>query len=154
MIGYAGRAGAGALARANREQLAGVFPAGILSVAARKGPSFPVPDRLAVLSRVRLGEGGVLRGLWILGEKLQCGLDVEIGKVLLRQEDVEVCEMFGADLYRIDAGGGWLIAVRNAQDALRVLQQMEIPSSVIGSTTTGRRRTVWMGDMPRYLEGP
>lgn len=154
MIGYAGEKGTKSRARARREHLEEVFSAQILASVFLEGGTFPVPEDLKTICRVRLGEGGVLRGLWILGEKLQCGLSVQIRTIPLRQEDVEICEYLGEDLYRIDAGGGWLIAVRHADKALRILQRKGIPAAVIGTTTSGTARTVWMGDVPRYLEGP
>lgn len=154
MAGYAGRAGASSLARSSADVLKRELPEGVLSAAKKMGPYLQIPDSVPLLARERLGKGGVLRGLWILGEKLQCGLSVQIRTIPLRQEDVEICEYLGEDLYRIDAGGGWLIAVRHAEEALRILQRKGIPAAVIGTTTSGTARTVWMGDVPRYLEGP
>jgi hydrogenase maturation factor len=92
--------------------------------------------------------------LWILGEKLQCGFDVDLRSILLKQEDVEVCELLGADIYRIDASGGWLVASGKAEDALRIFRKENIPASVIGICRAGLQRQLRLGDDIRFLEEP
>lgn len=153
MAGYAGRCGAQALALSRRKDLEQELPSGIVNLAARPGPYLAIPDSVPVFSRSRLGAGGVLRGLWILAEKLQCGFDVDLRRVLLRQEDVEICEILGEDIYGIDASGGWLIAVRTAEAAMQILRKEQIPAGVIGTCSANRVRALHMGEAVRYLEG-
>ena len=154
MAGYAGRAGASSLARSSADVLKKELPEGVLSAAKKMGPYLQIPDSVPLLARERLGKGGVLRGLWILGEKLQCGFDVDLRSILLKQEDVEVCELLGADIYRIDASGGWLVASGKAEDALRIFRKENIPASVIGICRAGLQRQLRLGDDIRFLKEP
>ena len=41
-----------------------------------------------------MGEGGFLSALWKMAEASEVGLEVDFRKVLIRQETIEVCEIF------------------------------------------------------------
>ena len=59
-------------------------------------------------------EGGIFGALWEMAEASGVGLEIDLKKIPIRQETVEVCEFFGVnpylfDLQRVyaDGGTGW-----------------------------------------------
>ncbi len=154
MTGYAGASGARELARTNRSLLRQELPALIVQGAMKEQSSWDMPEGAPFLGRVRLKEGGVLRALWILSQKLQCGFEVDIRKIPVLQEMVEVCEILNADLYTIASCGGWIAATAKTEEFLALCRREDIPARVIGKTTRGMVRALRLGDVVRYLEGP
>ena len=59
-------------------------------------------------------EGGIFGALWEMAEASGVGLEIDLKKIPIRQETVEVCEVFRSeslsfDLQRVyaDGGTGW-----------------------------------------------
>lgn len=154
MIGYAGESGARELACAHRSLLLEELPSSIVRSAMKELPAFDVPDGADFLGRVKLKDGGVLRALWILSQKIQSGFEIDIRKIPVRQEMVEVCGILDADIYTIASCGGWIVATARPQRFLELCRHCDIPACVIGKTTRKMARALRMGDAVRYLEGP
>ena len=74
----------------------------------------------------------------ILAEKLQCGCEVDMRRIPVRQEDVEICEILGKDIFRICSSGGWLAACDTAEETVARLRRAQIPAFRIGRTISGR----------------
>ena len=55
-------------------------------------------------------EGGVFGALWEMAEGAGTGLDVDLRKIPIRQETVEICEFFGVNPYLIMSSGSMMIA--------------------------------------------
>lgn len=154
MTGFAGMSGARELACAHRSFLSEELPSSIVRRAMRERPCYDLPDGADFLARVKLKDGGVLRSLWILSQKLQCGFEIDIRKIPVLQEMVEVCEILHEDLYTIPSYGGWIAASTKSRELLALCSREQIPAAVIGKTTAGMARAISMGDSVRYLEGP
>ncbi len=154
MLGYAGQSGARSLAVTHRLSLLRELPSSIVKEAAREYPPCNVPDEAEWFARAQLKDGGILRGLWILSQKMQCGFEVDIRKIPVTQESVEVCEILNADIYSLPSGGGWLLAAAKADEVLALCRKKNIPASCIGITIREHVRALRLGDTVRYLEGP
>lgn len=48
-----------------------------------------------------LGKGGVLGGLWNMLEQINAGMEIDLRKIPIRQETVEICEFFDLNPYYI-----------------------------------------------------
>ena len=48
-------------------------------------------------------EGGILSGLWKMAEASGVGLDVDLRKIPIRQETIEVCERLDVDPYKLES---------------------------------------------------
>ena len=46
-----------------------------------------------------MGEGGFLSALWKMAEASQVGLEMDFSKVPIRQETIEICEIFDINPY-------------------------------------------------------
>ena len=52
-----------------------------------------------------MGEGGFLSALWKMAEASEVGLEADFRKVPIRQETIEVCEIFDLNPYKLQADG-------------------------------------------------
>lgn len=152
MTGYAGQKETARLAARHREMLLARFPLSLVDAAANMAQNYEPPEACLPETRVRIGAGGVTAALWILGEKLQSGLTADLLSIPIRQETVEICELFDLDPYELSGDGAWLIAVADAEEAVWHCSSKGIPASRIGTTTPGEARVLSCGEITRYLE--
>jgi hydrogenase expression/formation protein HypE len=83
-------------------------------------------------------EGGVLGALWEMAQASGTGFMVREDLMPVRRVTRKLCESFGLDPLRLISSGSMLIAVRDADEAVRRLSGAGIPATVIGSVTEGR----------------
>ena len=82
------------------------------------------------------------------------GLDVDLKKIPIRQETVEVCEQFGLNPYLLMSSGAMLIGTEQGEILVRKLQEAGIPGTVIGQAVEGSSRILRNGEEIRYLDRP
>ena len=83
-------------------------------------------------------EGGVLGALWEMAQASGTGFMVREDLMPVRRVTRKLCESFGLDPLRLISSGSMLIAVRDADEAVRRLSGAGIPATVIGRVTEGR----------------
>ena len=54
--------------------------------------------------------GGILSGLWKMAEASGVGMDVDLRRIPIRQETIEVCERLDVDPYKLESEGTVLLA--------------------------------------------
>lgn len=102
-----------------------------------------------------LSEGGAFDGLWEFGERLGSGMKVDLRKIPISQETVELSEFFGVHPYRLLSAGALLIACENGEELVRILTEHGIEAVLIGETTPGERARVFQNEEEiRYMEKP
>jgi len=99
-------------------------------------------------------EGGIFGALWEMAEASGIGLEIDLKKIPIRQETVELCECFDLNPYCLISSGSMLMAIDNGYDLVRALEKKGIPAAVIGKATKGKDRVVVNDDEVRYLEPP
>ena len=100
-------------------------------------------------------EGGVFGALWEVAASGNVGLTVELKKIPLKQETVEVCEFFDLNPYQLISSGSMLIACDNGHDLVEHLAKKNIHSAVVGKfTDTNDKIIIYDVDETRYLEPP
>ena len=97
-------------------------------------------------------EGGIFGALWELAERLGVGLEIDLKKIPVKQETIEVCEYFDLNPYEIISGGCLLIVTRDGFDLINALAKEQIPAVVIGKTTGNNDRIVVKDEERRFLE--
>mgnify|MGYP002988047565 FL=1 len=97
-------------------------------------------------------EGGVFGALWEMGSGSGVGLDIDLKKIPIRQETVEVCEALGLNPYILMSSGS--IAADDGYGLAEKLKQAGIPASVVGKATSGNERILRNGEDTRYLDKP
>ncbi|WP_342757448.1 AIR synthase-related protein [Kineothrix sedimenti] len=155
---WIGLEGTAMIARRMEEQLLTRYPVRLIENA--KGfdrfLSIVPEAAAAVKSGVRamhgVTEGGIFGALWEMSEGAGVGLEIDLKKLPVKQETIEVCEFFEINPYELLSGGCLLMAADNGYDLVRTLEQEGVPAAVVGKTTDNNDRVVINGDEKRFLE--
>ncbi len=99
-------------------------------------------------------EGGIFGALWELAEASGVGLEIDLKKIPIRQETVEICEYFGLNPYYLISSGSMLMASDKGHDLVRELEREGIHAAVIGKVMPGNDRIIRNEEEIRYLEPP
>lgn len=98
--------------------------------------------------------GGIFAALWELGSSSNVGLNVDIKKLPIFQETVEICEECKLNPYELMSDGCLLITTPNGEDMVRLLNEANINATIIGHITDNNDRTIINGDEIRYIDLP
>ena len=99
-------------------------------------------------------EGGIFGALWEMAEASGVGLSIDLKKIPVKQETIEICNYYDLNPYELISSGSMLIAADNGYDLVRELERQGIHSAVIGKATEGNDRVVINQDERRFLEPP
>ena len=78
----------------------------------------------------------------------------ELRKLPIRQETVEITELFDLDPYRMDSKGAVLIGTFHGMELTEELKRAGIPATVIGRVSKGPERILYNQEIKRYIEKP
>ncbi len=113
---------------------------------------------VAVLSGVSamhdVTEGGIFGALWEMAESSGVGLEIDLRKIPLKQETIEVCEFFHINPYELISSGCMLMASPDGNTLVRELEKAGVHAVVIGKATTGNDRILLNEEERRFLEPP
>lgn len=101
-----------------------------------------------------LSAGGVFNGLWELAAYGSLGIDVDLKKIPVRQEIIELCELFECNPYQLASGGALLLTADIGLLLAERMQQAGFAAVKIGETTDSNDRIIRNDDEVRYLEEP
>lgn len=152
--------GTSIIAKEREAELYEVLPKGFVDTAKGFDQYLSVlpESRIAVAHGVSamhdITEGGIFGALWEFGEGAGVGLDVDLKKIPIRQESVEVCERYGLNPYMLMSSGSMLIGTSRGAALVRALEDAGIPAALIGQATDKADRILRNGDEIRYLDRP
>ena len=91
-------------------------------------------------------EGGVICGLWELGEASKTGIEVEESRIAVADETESVCDALGLDPLRVLSSGSLLITARaaNADRIAKSLQRSGIAAAIVGEITKPEKRRIFI----------
>lgn len=115
-------------------------------------PEAAIASKAGVCAMHDLSEGGVFGALWELAEAAGVGLEVDLKKLPIRQETVEICEFFDVNPYKLLSQGSLLLAAKDGVRIVRELEQAHIPAVIVGKTTDSNDRVLYQMDERRFLE--
>ena len=101
-----------------------------------------------------LSEGGILGGLWEFAGKHGVGLEIDMKKIPVKQEIIEICEHYELNPYALRSGGSLLMAVNHGSNLVWELNKLGIEATVIGRITDGNDRILRNQEETRYLDLP
>lgn len=101
-----------------------------------------------------ISEGGIFRALWEVAESAGVGLQVDLKKIPIRQETIEVCEFFQINPYELLSGGSLIMITDDGEALVQKLAEAEIPATVVGKITAGNDRVIINEDETRFLDRP
>ncbi len=157
---WIGLQGTALLAKRHRERLLARYPAYLVEEAASfdRWQSIVPEAWAAVKSGVRamhdVSEGGIFGALWELAEGAGVGLTIDMRKLPLRQETVEVCECCGVNPYQLLSGGCLLMTAEDGPGLAAALGERQIPAAVIGRVTDSNDRILLNDGEIRYMDRP
>lgn len=99
-------------------------------------------------------EGGIFGALWEMASASHVGLEVELRKIPVKQETIEICNFFDINPYCLCSGGCMLMAAPDGEALVMALNEAEIPATVIGKFTDSNDRVLINGETRRFLESP
>lgn len=152
--------GTAILARHNREGLLTRYPAYLVEEAEgfERYLSIIPEAAAAVKSGVRVmhdaSEGGILASLWELAESSGVGLTIDLRKIPIRQETVEVCEFCEVNPYMLASSGCLILAADQGEVLVERLAEEGIPAVVAGRITDSHDRLLYNAEEKRYLDKP
>lgn len=170
MTSFAGLEGSAILGFEKEKELSRQFSASLVQTAKEAADHLSVRSAAEILWRlsgesgfckngirmVNLSEGGFYAGLWKLAEKTRCGVDVDLKKVPILQETIEIANFFDIDPYWMESAGSLLAAIPagKAEEVLTGLAESNIPAAVIGTLNDTNQKIIRNGDEMRFLDRP
>lgn len=109
---------------------------------------------IGVSAMHQITSGGILASLWDMAEGAGIGLSVDMKKMTVRQETIEVCEYFHLNPYQLTGAGSVLAVTPKGEELADTLNREGVPAVIIGHTTDSRERVIYNGDEMRYLDRP
>jgi hydrogenase maturation factor len=97
-------------------------------------------------------QGGIFGALWEMAEAADVGLEIDLKKIPIRQETIEICEFFDINPYKLASQGAMLMAAQDGNALVRALVQADIPAAVIGKATDRNDRILLCDGERRFLE--
>lgn len=111
-------------------------------------------EKAGASARYLMGDGGFLAALWKMAEASGVGLEADLRSVPIRQETIEICEIFDVNPYKLLSGGSMLLGMQGGDAFVQELHREGIMAAVIGQTNSGNDRLLYSGGNARYLERP
>lgn len=157
---WIGLEGTARLVERNREKLLARYPAGFLEEAACFDrwlsviPEAATAVKSGVCAMHDASEGGIFGALWELAERAGVGLTIDLKKLPLRQETVEVCECCNVNPYELLSGGCLVMTAWDGPGLAAALAAEGISAAVVGKITDSRDRIIRNEDEVRYMDRP
>ncbi len=158
MTKSAGLAGAALLAKHYRENLHERYTYTFIDKAAARAADVSVLQEVKVLKEFGIrhmhdvAEGGVFGAVWEFCERLSTGVELDLKKIPICQETVEICEYFDVNPYQLKGDGALLFLTHDSASVIKALKEAGIPAAVIGKINDGNDRILSNEDETRFLE--
>ncbi len=160
MTKWAGLEGTSIIANKKAQMLSETLPEEIIKEAASfikyisVAPEAQIAAGAGATAMHDVTEGGVFGALWEMGEASDVGICVDLNKIPIRQETIEVCEALDVNPYMLVSSGSLLIGCKNGNLVVSLLAEKGISSAVIGRAVEGKDRVALNNGEPRYLTPP
>lgn len=99
-------------------------------------------------------EGGIFAGLWDIAGELKSGLSVDLKKIPIRQETIELSEVLEINPYLIDSTGAVAIITGSASELIRSLENEGIKAESVGTLKAGNDKVLLNDGEVRYIDRP
>lgn len=102
----------------------------------------------------QITSGGILASLWEMAESSNVGMEVDLKKMTIKQETVEVCEFCHLNPYQLTSTGSVLIFTERGEELVSKYAEEGICATVLGRTTVDNARVILGGEEKRFLDRP
>ena len=148
------------LARERKAELCTRYPVRMIEEAAAYNkylsviPEAATAMKSGVCGMHDVSRGGVFGALWELAQRAGVGLEIDLKKIPVKQETIEICEFFELNPYELLSGGCLIMTAKDGDALVAALEQENIPAVIVGRTTGGNDRIIYNDDEKRYLDRP
>lgn len=160
MTKWAGLEGTAILASDREEALAARYSTDFLAGAKEWLQQISIVEDAKIAKSVGVSgmhditEGGVFGALWEFASASGVGVEVDLKKIPMKQETIEICEFFDLNPYMLMSSGCLLIGTKKGNEVVDRLKKAGIPAAVIGRAVSGNDKIIINGEEKRYLEAP
>lgn len=157
---WIGLEGTARLARERKEELCTRYPVRMVEEAAGFDrylsviPEAATAMKSGVCGMHDVSRGGIFGALWEMASGAGVGLEIDLKKISVKQETVEICEFFGINPYELLSGGCLIMVTQDGNGLVGELQRNQIPAVIIGRTTAGNDRILFNEEERRFLDMP
>ena len=157
---WIGLEGTARLAKCHREKLSKRFPMRMIEDAVDYDrylsiiPEAATAVKSGVCGMHDVSRGGIFGALWELASGAGVGLNVDLKKLPVRQETIEICEYFALNPYELLSGGCLIMTAWDGEKLVMDLAGIKIPAQVVGKTTDSNERVLYNGGEKRFLDMP
>ena len=113
-----------------------------------------VAKEFGVSAMHQITSGGILAALWEMSEASGVGIEVDLKKMAIKQETVEVCEFCHLNPYQLTSAGSILVMTDRGEELVQKFEEMGVQASLLGKTTADGARVIIGGEEKRFLERP
>ena len=117
-------------------------------------PEAGIGKQAGATSMHDITEGGIYGALWEMAESSGVGITVDLKKIPIKQQTIEICEFYDLNPYLLISSGCLLMSAERGNELVDALKEKDIPAAVIGKVTSGNDRIIMNEDEKRYLEPP
>lgn len=111
-------------------------------------------EQYGVLAARQIGGEGFFASLWHLLEEVDMGCEVQLDRVPIFQETIEICDLFDINPFEVPSGENLIIACRRGAELSWFLNTQGIANVLIGVLLPPPARRIEEGDHTRYLDKP
>ena len=150
--------GTAILATQHEQELSGRYAAPFIDRAKRFIDYLSIRSEAAVAAKSGvaamhdISEGGVFGALWEMGQSSGVGLEIDLKKIPIRQETVEICEFFDLNPYKLVSGGAAVMAAEDGNALVHAIRLAGGDATIVGKATDSNDRVLINGDERRFLE--
>lgn len=157
---WVGLEGTSIIAKEREAELLARFPGSVVRTAQEFDRYLSVAPEAAIAVDCGVGamhdvtEGGIFGALWEMAEASGVGLEVDLRRIPIRQETIEICEFYHINPYQLISSGSMLMAAKDGGELVRRLEQAGIAATAVGRITAGNDRLLLNEGERRFLEPP
>ena len=113
-----------------------------------------VAKEFGVSAMHQITSGGILAALWEMSEASGVGIEVDLKRMTIKQETVEVCEFCHLNPYQLTSVGCVLIFTDRGEELVSKYAEEGIQATILGRTTVDTARIIVGGEEKRFLDRP
>lgn len=158
MTKWAGSQGAAILAKDHEEKLTSRYTRSFIEDTKQLGENLSIAKEVGIAKRVGVtgmhdvAQGGIYGALWDVASAAGVGFEVDLGKIPIKQETVEICEFFDINPYQLMSAGCLLLGTRNPDKMVEELTKQGIYAEVIGKIVSGNDKVILRDGERFFLE--
>jgi len=111
-------------------------------------------DDLKYTAIYEIANGGIFTALWDITANFGIGIRVELLDIPVRQETIELSELFEINPYYMDSQGAYILITDNGYNTVQTLLNRGIAAIQIGKVEHGKKRIIVTSGGIGFLERP